>query len=302
MVGKERLQARIRALFPNLAWSECELLRCDHDVLILDDQFVFRFDTTEEVPLSVEVHFLQSIQGTLGVSVPNYEYVAQDYELAGYPRIDGEPLTPEIYNSLSPNQRRNVAQKLKAALDVLHSYPMDKAKSFGIGKAMTYRDWIGTHLYFYILLVRHSNLTKKEMQYCDRINKTILDASYDKPSRICIVHGDLCPEYILIDPEHTQLAGIIDFGDVAIGDLSSDFGFLWEYGEDFIDMMLEDYGAAERAEIKDDSWKWWFMRAIWHLLVGVSEKSHEHWQRGYGVFPDGVSEPGRDRDWKYCLA
>jgi aminoglycoside 2''-phosphotransferase len=300
-MDREQIQTKIRACFPNLSWSECRLLRCDHDVLILDEQLVFRFDTTEEAPLAVEVPFLRSIQYKLGVSVPNYEYVAQDFELAGYPRIDGEPLTPEIYSSLSPNQRRGAAQELKKALEVLHSYPMDKAKSLGIGKAMTYRDWIGTHLYFYILLVRHNNLTEKEMQYCDRINKTILDASYNEPSRICVVHGDLCPEHILIDPEHEKLAGIIDFGDVAIGDLSSDFGFLWEYGEDFIDMMLEDYETEDREEIKEDSWKWWYMRAIWGLLVGVSEKSYEHWRKGYHIFPDEVRNPGRYRDWGYGL-
>jgi aminoglycoside phosphotransferase (APT) family kinase protein len=45
----------------------------------------------------------------------------------------------------------------------------------------------------------------------------------------------------LIDPEHTQIAGIIDFGDIAIGDLSSDFGFLWKYGKEFIDMIFEDF-------------------------------------------------------------
>lgn len=87
-----------------------------------------------------------------------------------------------------------------------------------------------------------------------------------------------------------------------VKDLSSDFGFLWEYGEDFIDMILEDYETEDRAEIKDDSWKWWFMRAIWNLLVGVSEKSYEHWQKGYRIFPDEVRKPGRDKDWEYGLA
>ena len=76
---------------------------------------------------------------------------------------------------------------------------------------------------------------------------------------------------------------------------------LWEYGEEFIDMVLEDCETEDRAEIKDASWKWWFMRAIWALLVGVSEKSHEHWQKGYSIFPDGVREPGRDRDWRHGL-
>lgn len=300
-MDKEQLQKRIRACFPGLAWSECKLLRCDHDVLILDEQLVFRFDSPEEAPLAVEVPFLQSIQGTLGVPVPNYEHVAEGFELAGYARIDGEPMTSEIYDSLSADQRRDVAYSLKAALRVLHSYPMDKAESLGIGRAMTYRDWIGTHLFFYISLVRHSNLTEREMQFCDKVNKAILEASYDEPVRISVVHGDLCPEHLLIDPGHTQLAGIIDFGDVAIGDLSSDFGFLWEYGEEFVDMALGDYETSDRTEIKHSSWNWWFMRAVWNLLVGVSERSLEHWQRGYRIFPTGVRKPGRDADWRYGL-
>jgi aminoglycoside phosphotransferase (APT) family kinase protein len=300
-MDSSQLQAKIRVRFPGLLWSECKLLRCDHDVLILDEQIVFRFDTLEEAPLAVEVPFLQSVQDTLGVPVPNYEYVAEGFELAGYSCIDGEPMTSEIYNSLSPSKQRDVAYSLRAALSVLHSYPLDSAESLGIGNAMTYRDWIGTHLFFYINLVRHRNLTEREMQFCDRVNKAILDTSYDEPARISVVHGDLCPEHILIDPGHTQLAGIIDFGDVAIGDLSSDFGFLWEYDEEFIDMVLEDYETSERAEIKHESWNWWFMRAIWDLHVGVSERSLEHWQIGYRIFPNGIREPGRDKDWRHGL-
>ena len=38
----DQLQARIRERFPGLSWSECRVLRCDHDVVILDDHLVFR--------------------------------------------------------------------------------------------------------------------------------------------------------------------------------------------------------------------------------------------------------------------
>jgi hypothetical protein len=61
----DQSESDARYLQPRYIWHP----GCDHDVFILDDHFVFRFDTMEEAPLSLEVSFLQSIQGTLGVSV-----------------------------------------------------------------------------------------------------------------------------------------------------------------------------------------------------------------------------------------
>lgn len=55
------------------------------------------------------------------------------------------------------------------------------------------------------------------------------------------MHGDLVPEHILLDEKTGQLSGIIDFGDVALGDPAQDFLGFWTYGEDTACRIIDLY-------------------------------------------------------------
>ncbi|MEK9178969.1 MAG: phosphotransferase, partial [Patescibacteria group bacterium] len=59
--------------------------------------------------------------------------------------------------------------------------------------------------------------------------------------RFSIIHADIAPEHIIINPETHRLSGIIDFGDVEIGDPAYDFAFLGRYGKEFLEKVYETY-------------------------------------------------------------
>jgi aminoglycoside 2''-phosphotransferase len=65
-----------------------------------------------------------------------------------------------------------------------------------------------------------------------------------------LVHGDLSADHILFDPATWTLAGIIDFGDTAVGDPLGDFVGLAPYGKAFLEAVLAAYslplGVAAR--------------------------------------------------------
>ena len=63
----------------------------------------------------------------------------------------------------------------------------------------------------------------------------------DRPERLAIVHGDLVGEHILVDLSGSRLAGIIDFGDVALGDPAQDLLGLWSYGADAVTRVIDGY-------------------------------------------------------------
>ena len=57
-----------------------------------------------------------------------------------------------------------------------------------------------------------------------------------------LVHNDFSKDHILIDTVNKQISGIIDFGDIAIGDPSYDFLYLLdEFGKRFLKEVLRYY-------------------------------------------------------------
>ncbi len=59
-----------------------------------------------------------------------------------------------------------------------------------------------------------------------------------------LCHGDLSSDHILCVPPGTRgIEGVIDFGDVVIGDPTGDFVWGFEYGADFLERVLDHYSV-----------------------------------------------------------
>ncbi|MGE3911096.1 MAG: phosphotransferase family protein, partial [Chloroflexota bacterium] len=63
------------------------------------------------------------------------------------------------------------------------------------------------------------------------------DANFAGPSRL--LYADFAPEHILYDQASQRIAGIIDWGDLAIGDPDYDLTYLYQdYGAPFVQRLL----------------------------------------------------------------
>ena len=121
----------LQRLWPDLEWEEAELLDNDHDVVLLDDSYVFRFacGDPEHEPLEQEVKLLRHLRG-MGVPVPDYTHVDGEYRVAGYRSIPGDySLTYEEFISLKEDQRLGLAAGVAAVLNALHGFPLSEAES-----------------------------------------------------------------------------------------------------------------------------------------------------------------------------
>lgn len=63
--------------------------------------------------------------------------------------------------------------------------------------------------------------------------------------RDVILHGDLVGDHLLINEQTGRLAGIIDFGDIALGDPAHDFLGFWEYGASAAAYAIAIYGQGD---------------------------------------------------------
>ena len=281
----------LQRLWPDLEWEEAELLENDHDVVLLDDSYVFRFacEDPEHEPLEQEVKLLRHLRG-MGVPVPDYTHVDGEYRVAGYRSIPGHSLTYEGFISLREDQRIGLATGVATVLNALHGLPLSEAESLGIPQDDPWYDEVRGFLFGYIRIVRQGILTNDELSYCDKVVREIMAADLSSEIPRSVIHADIELPHILVDGG--RFAGVIDFGDALIGDRACDFGGLWELGEEFIDEVLSSY-CFNTDDLKQRGHWFWFERAMRELEWGARSRQRDNWERGYRFFPEGVASPER---------
>jgi aminoglycoside phosphotransferase (APT) family kinase protein len=69
-----------------------------------------------------------------------------------------------------------------------------------------------------------------------------IDANPRHHGPFSLIHQDLSPEHVLVDPASGQLTGILDWTDVILGDPARDFVFLvaWR-GWSYVEQVLKHY-------------------------------------------------------------
>jgi aminoglycoside 2''-phosphotransferase len=91
-----------------------------------------------------------------------------------------------------------------------------------------------------------------------------------------LVHGDLCPDHILFDRGAKRITGVIDFGDVRIGDPACDFQLREEYGETFWEELLAHYrlpvDESFFRRLKFYERRWPFHEILYGLDCGLPER------------------------------
>ncbi len=191
----------------------------DFEVAIVDEEWVFRFPRRPgvEEALLLEIAVLPALAPALPVGIPSFEYVSRDPLFVGYRLIRGRPLVDED------------AEAVRAFLEALHTYDVSYLP-------LERRDWVETcreqcaefeRLVFPVLDVDRRADAKRLFGEVE----TLVDF---KPS---LIHGDLGPEHLLV--RDRRLAGVIDWGDMRVGDPALDYAWLlsgpfadWEVDRD----------------------------------------------------------------------
>jgi aminoglycoside phosphotransferase (APT) family kinase protein len=96
---------------PDFQFTAVELVQkgWDHDVLILDEKYVFRFakDELDNSSFQREMRFLADFGNISNLPVPRYKWVSKNGSFGGYEIILGEALLPEAYAKFSDEKRLN---------------------------------------------------------------------------------------------------------------------------------------------------------------------------------------------------
>lgn len=207
------------------------------DCYLVNDRYVFRFakHAAASAAMQVERCLLPILQSVLTLKVPQIEFAGRCNDtgegMMGYQFLSGEPLEADLLESLPSAAQNSLVEQMVAFTRQLHTVPLDLVHHCNIRQLEPL-----PHLTRIIEEGRRQvapHLSEGVWDYYERL----LDEYTRDPSlhtyQPALLHGDLSPDHFLGDPEQATLTGVIDFGDVCIGDPAWDLIYIYE-----------DYGLA----------------------------------------------------------
>ncbi|MFJ7744916.1 phosphotransferase [Peribacillus sp. NPDC097295] len=248
-VSLELAEHLIKKQFPDINLKEVRQLGegFDNTVIQLNEEYVFRFPRRPIAVTLIQVEnmLLPSLAGHLPLAIPEPVFFGEPsadypYPFTGYKMVKGYLPIEETKDS-----KISSAIRLAYFLKMLHGFPVQKAKQLGIRPDGMQRLDVS---FRQISLDEHLS-TLMTLGYSEQAHAISdflkdLDLSYT-PQCNTLVHGDIHVRNVLLDEEGV-LVGVIDWGDVHIGDPAIDFSFLYSYfPKEARQAFFEIYGGIE---------------------------------------------------------
>ncbi len=241
-----QFQALIAGAFPALAIRTFRFLAegWDSAVWEVNGELVFRFPKRAEVAawLRTEVALLPELAPALPVLIPQFDYIAEasadfPYPFVGYRKLPGVPLAdapPGLVDA------KRLAAQIGAFLTALHRFPVARAIACGV-EVQTPQTWRYRYADFLAeMRALYPRLTPAERERTESLFVAYLDNPAHRGFTPVLLHQDLGGEHVLLDPETGDLSGIIDWGDVTIGDPAQD---LCGFPATWLPTLLAHYGG-----------------------------------------------------------
>lgn len=239
---------RIRQTFPDITWGKFKFIDVgwDHEVIQLDDKFIFRFPNSIEYVSSLhdEVRLLAFLKDHIQAQIPSYSYVPEDSSFGGYAMLKGKELSLDYFANLSQAHQHKVAKDIADFLTDLHSLDTAAMEQFNIQSESDFAGYgdIVAEADKYI----KPNLSDNDYQTVNKMLTAIIPLlEYPQPARL--IHGDIAPKHLIWN-DVTERVGFIDFSDRIISDPAYDFAELYTYSESFVDKVYELYKGLDKNE------------------------------------------------------
>jgi aminoglycoside 2''-phosphotransferase len=239
----DNYRAALAEKFPALAVEKLEYLSegWDSVAVLVNDRLIFRFPkraSTQE-NLRIEIQLLPELAKYLPLPIPQFEYIGDPpgqhlpFAFVGYPMLKGaseEEWAKEVW------QADWWKPVLGEFLTALHAFPVKWARELGVlnlneSFKVTEKHYSTEPSSWREMLIQFYELTKQtvlpiisptlQKRLTDRFERFLADERYFQ-FEPTLIHADFTEDHIIADFEARKINGIIDFGDVAIGDPAMD--------------------------------------------------------------------------------
>lgn len=246
-MSADKFRLILERCFPSLPIRHVRMILTgwDNYALEVNGQWILRFPRRRDgvARLKMEIKLLPLITRISSVRVPEFEYMwaggaGFSKVFVGYKKIQGVPMTNQI---LTKRKSARLASQLSQFLREIHSIPPQRLNRIGLFKWHERRELFGELKRSAMPLLNAKGKRKLISLFEEFLtNKANLEFT---PT---LIHSDLTGGNILCNLEADRITGVIDWGDASMGDPAYDFsGFLYEYGDSFVDKMLSEYNPSE---------------------------------------------------------
>ena len=264
LLDEARVRAALAAAFPDLSVETCHFIGegWDSGVWSVDEALLFRFPKRPAVAraLEREIVLLPLLAPLLPLPIPRFTHLAPvasptdpALPFVGYPMISGVPLDAAPgWPAVAPALLAALGHFLRA----LHHFPPARAVAAGVAPS-SWHEWRAAWS------ERLARILDHPAAFADaaaRAQFATLRAAFlaelDRAAAPFVLgHHDLAPEHVLATPDGTRLAGIIDWGDLSLGDPALDFaGFAAAERDPRLLAMLAAYGPADPGLARRAAW------------------------------------------------
>ena len=185
----------------------------------------------------------------------------------------------ELLSGLDPAGRARLGERLGDLLADLGGMPMLTAGPFVDGDLRIGRfDGPGGDGLPEFVAAHEPMLAHLSVQELEGLREVAVDAQalLDTVGRHCLVHGDLNPKNLLVDPASLEVTGLLDWEFAHAGHPFTDLGNLLRFDRDaaFTEAVLATYGARRKVSA-DDSLALARAADLW-ALVELATRRHEN--------------------------
>jgi aminoglycoside 2''-phosphotransferase len=184
------------------------------------------------------------------------------------------------------------AEALGRFLRALHDFPTDRALDCGVG----YNDgvlWREERAQLYEVTIRRCFplVSCEARAHIERTFETYLNDDANFAWQPTLVHNDIDERNVLADPSTGELTGVIDWGDVVIGDPAVDFSgpLVGDLAKGGLDAAALERGYGLPLEPVLQRCKFYaFCWPLFHLLHGLHTNDPEFVEDGIGMINEHV--------------
>jgi aminoglycoside 2''-phosphotransferase len=250
----EELNA-IKSNFSELEISSFKLIGegMDSKAYLLNDNFIFRFpkmaDTSEK--LEREIKILPLLKKVVTISMPEFIYTGvmprTRYKFVGYRCIAGKAFEYDLFDNLGKDTKK-VVEQIASFIKQVQMFPIDEAIRSGVETLDLKNKYVDI---FEETKMKVYPLVAAEVKYyLEQLFSNFLGDEKNFKNNPVLLHGDLSPEHIFFDCNTNSILGIIDFGDICVGDPDYELRFLYkDYGIKFIIELLKIYPCHNRERL-----------------------------------------------------
>ncbi len=219
MTDADRHRAFIRERWPEVALDAFDPITGGWDCFtyLVDEEWIFQFPRVPgaDEGLRKQIAVLPEIAREVSSAVPVPMYASADPACMGYRRIAGRPMSSSM-DGIWP-------ERLGRFLYDLHLTPPEFV-GMRPTSATSVRDRFRgevTSLGDHVLPL----LDPDERAFAERVIATFFDDDDNFRFAPCLTHGDIGPEHVLVT-DGGDLSGVIDWGDVGVGDPVVDLAWM----------------------------------------------------------------------------